>query len=64
VLFSLDLTALTLLQTLEERYFAIRTVESNLEERRRTFDRVLEDLTREKEVCPICSSMRPLLIRG
>ncbi|KAJ7849880.1 hypothetical protein B0H13DRAFT_1905989 [Mycena leptocephala] len=34
---------------LEERYLAIRTVESDLEERRRTFDRDLEDLTREKE---------------
>ncbi|KAJ7867285.1 hypothetical protein B0H13DRAFT_1897649 [Mycena leptocephala] len=37
------------LQALEERYLAIRTVESDLKERRRTSDRDLETLTRQKE---------------
>ncbi|KAJ6449501.1 hypothetical protein C8R47DRAFT_1084704 [Mycena vitilis] len=34
---------------LEERYLSIRTVESELEEKRRTYDRDLQDLTTQRE---------------
>ncbi|KAJ7664599.1 hypothetical protein DFH06DRAFT_1188180 [Mycena polygramma] len=38
---------------LEEHYLSIRTVESELEEKRRTYDRDLQDLTAQKEACSL-----------